>query len=61
MARQTAMACLEADMKCNVKIMDSQLEVLSSPSDSIVRIKIFVEGLEDIGMPQTIGGVEISS
>lgn len=61
MARQTAMASLEADMKGNVKIMDSQLEVLSSPSDSIVRIKIFVEGLEDIGMPQTIGGVEISS
>ena len=60
-ARQTAMADLKAGMEGNVQIMDSRLEVLSSPSDSIVRIKIFVEGLEDIGTPQAIEAGEISS
>lgn len=60
-ARQNALANLKDSMDGNVKIMDSRLEVLSSPSDSIVRIKIFVEGLEDIGTPRAIEASEISS
>ncbi|MEQ8199965.1 MAG: sporulation protein YqfD [Syntrophomonadaceae bacterium] len=59
-ARQTAMANLKAKMEGDVKIVDSRLEVLSSPSDPIVRIKVFVEGLEDIGMPQAVEAGEIS-
>lgn len=58
---QTAMANLKAGMEGSVKIVDSRLEALSSPSDSIVKIKIFVEGLEDIGTPQAIKAGEISS
>ncbi len=53
-AREAAMQNLKASMQGNVKVVDSRMEVLSSPSDSIVRIKVFVEGLEDIGTPRAI-------
>ncbi len=55
-AREQAMENLRLIMDSNVKMVDSHLEVLSSPSDSIVRIKVFVEGIEDIGTPQPIAG-----
>lgn len=56
MAREKAMENLHLGMDSSVKIVDSHLEVLSSPSDSIVRIKVFVEGVEDIGTPQPFEG-----
>ncbi len=59
MARQKAMENLRSVMDGSVKMVDSHLEVLSSPSDPIVRVKVFVEGVEDIGIPQPIGSAEI--
>lgn len=60
MAREKAMENLRSVMDGSVKMVDSHLEVLSSPSDPIVRVKVFVEGVEDIGIPQPIGNAEIS-
>lgn len=55
-AREQAMENLRLVMDSSVKVVDSHLQVLSSPSDSIVRIKVFVEGIEDIGTPQPLAG-----
>lgn len=60
-ARTKAMQHLRQGMEGELKITDSHIAVLSSPSDSIVRLKVFVESIEDIGWEQPIDGGNISS
>jgi len=42
------------------KIINTTREVVSSPSDPIIRIKLTAEVIEDIAMPEPIGGGEHS-
>jgi len=60
-ARERAIKKLRQQMQNDMEICDSQLEILSSPSDSIVRIKVSIESIEDISVVQPIKGAEISN
>ncbi len=60
-ARERGVKKLRRQMQGDVKISDSHVEVLSSPSDSIVRIKVSVESVEDISRAQPINTGEISN
>jgi len=60
-AREKALQQLHQEMPGNLKISDSHLDILSSPSDSIIRIRISAETIEDIGLAQPINGGEISN
>lgn len=60
-AREQAVKKLRQNMKNNFQINDSHVEVLSSPSDSIVRIKVSVESIEDISQAQAFDSGEISN
>ncbi len=60
-ARERGVKKLRQRMPNDVQISDSQLEILSSPSDSIVRVKVSVECIEDISQAQAIKVGEISN
>lgn len=60
-ARELGMKKLSRQMPSGVKITDSHVQVLSSPSDSIVRIKVSVEGVEDISKAESFSPAEISN
>ncbi|MDD4171728.1 MAG: sporulation protein YqfD [Syntrophomonas sp.] len=60
-AQEKAMQNLRQGMEGNLKIVDSHIVILSSPSDSIVRIKVCAESIEDISLPQSIEGGQISN
>lgn len=61
LAREQGMNNLRRQMPDNWQIIDSRIEILSSPSDSIVRIKVAVECIEDISQTQAINVDEISN
>jgi len=60
-AREKALQKLNQEMESSLKITDSHVDILSSPSDSIIRIKVSAETIEDIGLAQPINGGEISN
>lgn len=60
-AREKALQSLHQKMEVSLKVSDSHFEVLSSPSDSIVRIKVSVESIQDISQAQPISAGEISN
>ncbi len=55
-ARQKALQSLEDQIGESAVVTDSKFEVLSSPSDTIMRIKVSVEIIEDIAVVQPIAG-----
>ena len=55
-ARQKALQSLEEQIGESAVVTDSKFEVLSSPSDTIIRIKVSVEIIEDIAIVQPIAG-----
>lgn len=61
LARQRGIKNLRRQMPDDWKISDSRVEILSSPSDSIVRIKVAIECIEDISQTQAINVGEISN
>jgi similar to stage IV sporulation protein len=60
-AREKALKLLHQQMNASLKTSDSHMNILSSPSDSIVRIKVSVESIEDICQAQPINGGQISN
>ena len=60
-AREKALQSLNQKMEANLKVSDSHFVVLSSPSDSIVRIKVSVESIQDISQVHPINAGEISN
>jgi len=60
-AREKAQKNLRQDIQPGLKISDSHIDILSSPSDSIVRIKVSAETIEDICLAQPFDGGEISN
>ncbi len=60
-ARQKAMEKLQQAMPGNYNIIDSHMDILSSPSDSIIRIRVSAETIEEIGTAQAINSGEISN
>ena len=60
-ARTKALQKLHEVMPSSLRISDSHMDILSSPSDSIIRIKVSAETIEDIGLAQPINGGEISN
>jgi sporulation protein YqfD len=60
-ARKKALEKLQEVMPGNLNLSDSHMDILSSPSDSIIRIKVSAETIEDIGMAQAINSGEISN
>jgi len=54
MARESGFNNLRRKIRPGVQISDSYIQVLSSPSDAIVRIKIAIESIEDISRVQAI-------
>lgn len=50
-AREKALQNLRLNMDASLKISDSHFVILSAPSDSIVRIKVSVESIQDISLP----------
>ena len=54
MAREKGFNNLRRKIRPDVQIIDSYIEVLSSPSDSMVRIKVAIESIEDISRVQPI-------
>ena len=60
-ARSRALEKLHEVMPSSLRISDSHIDILSSPSDSIIRIKVSAETIEDIGLAQPINGGEISN
>jgi similar to stage IV sporulation protein len=60
-AREKALQSLRQKMDASLKVSDSHFIVLSSPSDSIVRIKVSVESIQDISQAQLINAGEISN
>lgn len=61
LARERGVKKLRQKMQSNWQISDSRIEVLSSPSDSITRIKVSIECIEDITQTQAINVDEISN
>ncbi|NLV22123.1 MAG: sporulation protein YqfD [Syntrophomonadaceae bacterium] len=53
-ARENGFNNLRRKIRPDVQISDSYIEVLSSPSDNLVRIKIAIESIEDISRVQPI-------
>lgn len=53
-ARDRALENLGERLQRSEPFNDCKVEVLSSPSDSVLRVKVAVELLEDIGTPQPI-------
>jgi len=53
-AREKAMKTIFTKMGKEQKIRDSKVEILSSPSDSILRVKVSVEVIEDIARADPI-------
>lgn len=53
-ARQKAMQILKKRLGPRQKIMETKIEVLSSPSDSIIRVKVSIETIENIAVDQPI-------
>lgn len=60
-ARDKAMQVLIKKLGQSQKITDSKVEILSAPSDSILRIKVSAETIEDIAIPQPINVSENSN
>jgi similar to stage IV sporulation protein len=60
-ARRQAMENLRLNMGGNLEIKESHMDLLSRPSDSIVRLKIAAETIEEISVPQLIESGEISN
>jgi similar to stage IV sporulation protein len=60
-ARTKALQKLHEVMPGSLTISDSHMDILSSPSDSIIRIKVSAETIEEIGIAQPINGGEISN
>lgn len=60
-ARKLALEKLHEAISSNLNISDSHMDILSSPSDSIIRIKVSAETIEDIGVAQAINSGEISN
>jgi similar to stage IV sporulation protein len=60
-AREKALESLRLYMDASLKISDSHFTVLSAPSDSIVRIKVSVESIQDISQPQAFNPGQISN
>lgn len=61
LARERGMKNLRRQLQSYWQICDTQIEVLSAPSDSIARIKISIECIEDISQAQAINVGEISN
>lgn len=55
-ARQKALQSLESQIGESARVTDSKIDVLSSPSDAIIRVKVSVEIIEDIAISQPIAG-----
>ncbi len=53
-ARSRAMKILTERMKETQKITDSRVDILSSPSDPILRVKVGAETIENIAVAQPI-------
>lgn len=53
-AREKGIENLRKKLPKDIKISDSHIELLSSPSDSMVRIKVSIECIEDISQVQPI-------
>ncbi|HRW13267.1 MAG TPA: sporulation protein YqfD [Syntrophomonas sp.] len=53
-AREKGINHLRRKIQPGVEISDTRLEVLSSPGDAIVRIKVAIESIEDIGGVQPL-------
>lgn len=53
-ARDKAMKTLARKMDKSVKVCNSKIDILSSPSDPILRIKVSVETIENIDMAEPI-------
>ena len=60
-AREKAQENLRQNIQPGLKISDSHIDILSSPSDSIVRIKVSAETIEDICLAQPFEEGEISN
>ena len=60
-AREQAMANLRDNMTGITEVRDTHLEILSSPSDSIVRVKVAAETIEDICIPQPLEEGKVSN
>lgn len=60
-AKQKALESLEGQIGQSAKITDSKINLLSSPSDVILRINVSVEVIEDIAISQPISGLENST
>ena len=59
-ARRKAIENLQKQMQTSINLSDSHMDILSSPSDPIVRVKVFVESIEDIGLAKPIKEGNIS-
>lgn len=53
-ARESGFNNLRRKIQPGVEISDSHIQVLSSPGDAMVRIKVAIESIEDISMVQPI-------
>ncbi len=53
-AKEKALETLHTKIDKSQKISDSKIEVLSSPSESVLRIKVAVETIEDIALAEPI-------
>ncbi|CFY00876.1 Putative stage IV sporulation YqfD [Syntrophomonas zehnderi OL-4] len=60
-ARELGVKKLSRQMQAGVKITDSHVQILSSPSDSIARVKVSVEGIEDISKAQPFNLAEMNA
>lgn len=61
LARERGIKNLRKKMQNNWQISDSRIEVLSSPSDSIARIKVSIECIENISQTYAINEADISN
>ncbi len=53
-AKEKALKSLQGKIGKSQQVSDSKIEVLSSPSESVMRIKVAVEAIEDIALPEPI-------
>jgi similar to stage IV sporulation protein len=60
-AREKALESLRHNMEATLKVSDAHFVVLSSPSDSIVRIKVSLESIRDISQAHPIIDGQISN
>ena len=59
MAREKALKELRGQYDRHAEVLASHTDILSSPGDSMVRLKITTETLEDIGIAKPINSVEV--